>query len=326
MPGLSNITRMMKQHHMGVILWNWCCTGTSNVLILSLISLSICCRQKGGHEKTVHSKSYTIEEMKEAASEYGMSSSQVDSAVEVGIFVPPPPDCSREIPLEPPQDFSWFNPQEDLSLRPEAATKALLSSLYRVFADPNIPQDEVGDYDNLPLNMVLDSIIGGVWAPQCAGISRTAARVIGAYSADLHAMVVETEYLDHTLNIISFEEEGHRYAVVADFQNGFLFPVKPVSGSFFSRKEIECMSAEDGSFHWLPDHMQHRKRNLLFSLLPCNFLPDPKERYHRAPEGSPYAFERLSFSFHKHIWFDLGMADVDSLRNELLVHLRNTGP
>jgi len=206
------------------------------------------------------------------------------------------------------------------------AIKVLLSSLFRVFADPNIVQHGNRDYDALPLESVIDSVLGGIWAPQCAGISRTAARIINTYSGNLHATVVETAYLDHTLNIIAFERGGERFAVVADFQNGFLFPVKPVSGEFFSQEELAGMSVGDGSFHWLPDHVQHRKRNLLFSVLPCNFLPDGKERYHKAPERSPYKFERLSFSFHKHLWFDLGTADMDSLEQELLVHLRGEIP
>jgi len=301
------------------------CAVPLNYLLLTVVLLFPACMWTGHQEKKVQSRSYSIEEMKEAAAQFGMAEADVERAAEVGLFVPSNVDCAREIPVELPQDFTWFNPQQDLSRPSEMAVKALLSSLFRVFADPNIVQHENRDYDAMPLDSVIDSVLDGIWAPQCAGISRTAARIINTYSADLHATVVETAYLDHTLNIISFEDGGQRFAVAADFQNGFLFPVKPVSGEFFSQEEMADMAVGDGSFYWLPEHIQHRKRNLLFSVLPCNFLPDEKERYHHAPERSPYAFERLSFSFHKHLWFDLGTADVDSLTQELLAHLRGEG-
>jgi len=65
-----------------------------------------------------------------------------------------------------------------------------------------------------PLESVIDSVLGGIWAPQCAGISRTAARIINTYSGNLHATVVETAYLDHTLNIIAFERGGERFSMI----------------------------------------------------------------------------------------------------------------
>jgi hypothetical protein len=290
---------------------------------LTVALLLLSCMRTGHQEKKVQSRGFSTKEMKEAALQFGMAKANIERAVEVRIFVPANVNCTREIPLKPPQNFGWFNPQEDLSQSPETAIKKTLSSLFRVFADPYIAQHENRDYDALPLENVIDSLLGGIWAPQCAGISRTAARIINTYSTDLHATVVETAYLDHTLNIVAFEKGGQRFAVVADFQNGFLFPVKPVSGGFFTREELESLTVGAGSFLWLPKHIQHRKRNLLFSVLPCNFLPDEKERYHEAPKGSPYAFERLSFSFHKHLWFDLGTADIDRFKQELLNKLRN---
>ncbi len=43
---------------------------------------------------------------------------------------------------------------------------------------------------------------------------------------------------------------------------------------------------------------------------------------HRAGKGSPYKYERLSFSFHRHFWFDLKTIDVALFRQELLTVLR----
>jgi len=284
------------------------------------------CQEAVPREMVVLSRPYSMDEMRTDADKFGMQGTDVERAAAIGLFHPADTDCEKRLRVAQPLDFAWFRPERDLSRPPELAIMSILSSLYRVFPDPNILQDGDADFDNMRIESVLDYVQVGIWAPQCAGISRTAARIINAYSADLHATVVETAYLDHTLNIISFEEDGQRFAIAADFQNGFLFPVKPVSGTFYSQDEMTGMSVEEGSFYWLPVHIQHSKRNLLGSVLPCNFLPDERERYHETPERSPYEFERLSFSFHKHLWFDLGMADIDSLRRELLGHLRDMRP
>lgn len=292
--------------------------GLPSITFVTIALLSTSCSHTGQKENRVWSRSYSIEEMKESAEEFGMYASDIESASEVGIFMPLHRACTREIVAYPPQDFGWFNPLTDLSQPPVNAIKATLSSFFMVFSDPNIVQHEIHDYNSIPLEDVIDSIVGGIWAPQCQGISTTAARIINTYSQEIESHVLETTYLDHALNVLYFKEDEKQYVIVADFQNGFLFPVQPVSGEFLSLNDLKEVELDDISFFWLPENVQHKKRNLLFSVLPCNLLPDEKERYHEAPLGSPYLLERLSFSFHKHLWFDLGTADVDSLKLELL--------
>jgi hypothetical protein len=262
--------------------------------------------------------------MKAAASLFGMDSTMVDSAATLGLFVPTDSGCIKEMPLEEELDLSWFAPAEDLRQPPDEAIPAILTSLFQVFADPNIVQHENGNYDSLPLQQVIDSILAGVWAPQCAGISKTAARIVNTHSQNLRCMSVETNYPEHTLNILSFESDGRTFAMAADFQNGFLFPVNPTNGSPYSVEQLHEGAFDDNNFFWLPPEMAHRKRNLLFTALPCNFLPDSLERYHRASKDSPYKYERLSFSFHRHFWFDLKTIDMALFRQELLTVLRAT--
>jgi len=290
-------------------------------VFLLLGSLVTSCNNSDESTSTVISRGYTIDQMMASASLFGMHANHIDRATEIGIFNPKDSNCTQVIPLEPPLDFSWLNIKADLAHPSHQAAKELLASLFRVFPDPNIVQYERGSYDTMPLEQVTDSLVSGGWAPQCAGISKTASRMINANSTAINAITVETDYMNHTLNILTFTENGKQFAIAADFQNGFLFPVRSGTEEFVPIEGLETLSTDEVEFYWLPDSLQHQKRNLLYTVLPCNFLSDAKEKYHETQKNSPYQYERLSYSFHKYLWFDLETMDTGKFKNELLALL-----
>jgi hypothetical protein len=256
---------------------------------------------------------------------YGMSSENINKAIEIGLFLPNDTNCSKEIIVKPTLNFDWVDLEKDFDNSPSNAIKNTLNTLYKIFGDPTITQIESYDYITPPLSFVIDSIISGRWAPQCGGIANITNRIINENSTNLFSKSLHLDYPVHTLNIIFFTENDRNYAVIFDAQNGFLFPFLKNEDSFVPINELK-VKFEELDFYWLSDEVLMQKRNFLVDIHPCNLMADNINIYHFSQQNSPYKFEKLSYSFHKYIWFDLKQIDKSKMKEDIVKKILENPP
>ena len=267
----------------------------------------------------------SYEDMKVNAHLFAFDSLRVDLAFQTGIFNPNNKDCEKSIEVKEPIDLKWFSPLKDLNTESKSeAIKNITKSLFQIFGDPMFPEDEGYDMEGLSTEQIIDSVIFGNWSPQCGGISLIASIIINNYTSALQCDVLEIDYPIHTLNVISFFEEGNKYIVLVDFQNGFAFPYDNINQKFYDLERLianwQIDKEINTGFWWLDTETSKKKRNFVREILPCNFLEDSSAQYHISSKKN-YRYERLSYSFHKHYWFDLKNIDFFKFREELYVKL-----
>jgi hypothetical protein len=284
----------------------------SIIFIIFLLILS--CNH---NENKFYSTPISIEELKGMSEIYGINSKNINKAIETGLYLPYDTNCSKEIIVKPTLNFDWIDFNTDLDSKPNKAIKNILTSLYKIFGDPTITQIESYDYTTPPLAWVIDSVVSGNWAPQCGGIANITNRIINENSTNLFSKSVHLDYPIHTLNIVYFTENKRHYAVIFDAQNGFLFPYLKNEDIFVPINELE-FKFEELDFYWLSDEILMQKRNFLTHVFPCNYLVDNQNIYHFSPKTSPYKFDRLSYSFHKYIWFDLQQIDKSKMKEDIV--------
>jgi len=289
------------------------------ICVFSLIFIFISCEETSKEEPKIEKKHYSnyysINQMKENAHLYGFDSSKVEKAIVFGMFKPNNIECSKEIIIDGYLNFGWFNLKKDLDTVPEIALKNITTSLFKLFGDPTIPEEENYDLISLNIEQVLDSVKKGSWSPQCGGISKISCLILSSYSKDIICGVEEIDYPEHTLNFIRFNSDGLEYILFVDIQNGFVYPYNKTEEKFYSLNEIKnTKNPDEFDFWWVSN--ENKKRNFVAEILPCNLLEDSSSTYY-ASKKQGYTFERLSYSFHKYLWFDLNSIDISLLKEEL---------
>lgn len=293
-----------------------------NKIIIFLFLILFGCKQNKTKDADVfYSKPISFEELVENYRKFNISRNSAIKAAEIGVFIPNDTNCTKKIEVLPPLSFDFFDLKSIQSEEPKEILYAYLEKLYKLFGDPTVTQNESYDYNNISINYLVDSLVSGNWAPQCGGISNITNRLIEEHLSQFNTGIIHLDYPIHTVSSIHFNKGDSYFSLIFDTQNGYIFPVDinnefvPVNVlSNFSENEI----VENLYFLWLDEKTLLKKRNLLKNIMPCNLLVDNLNVYHHSQNQDFYKFDRLSYSFHKYLWFDLKTIDTDSMKIDII--------
>jgi len=274
---------------------------------------------------TVVLKTYNREELSAYFHKCGIDTAHIAYAIEIKAFIPAE-TMEEEVRLLPYLTFDWLDLDNFDQSDPFRSIWSMTSQLYRLFPDAFVVPSEEYEYDSKDLTSIISLLKTGEWTPLCADISRIGARIIEEKSGGfVNAGIINLDLVGHVLNKIDFFQNEDHYILALDIQNGKIGPVYAADSTLIRMDELKAKferdDIDDLILLSLPDDVVHQRRNLYYDYVPVNLFPDSLATYHRAYPESGYQVERLTYSVHDYLWFQLGTMDEKLLMHELIEKL-----
>lgn len=250
-------------------------------------------------------------------------------AEEKKLFSPDESDCESEVSIK--NHNSLFNKlplfskveNEDIMTQILNITSYLYKTLPIIYIDKEIQYSFDYQIDNKNWKTNIEAAKQGKLAALC-----------GNYSAFFKVMFLssfESEHgkkpqikiisfnrpddmIDHTLNLISWQEEGQNFYLFVDAMYGYVFPIK--NNQALSIEKLENDSVAE-FFKFIDSDDLHQKRFLTNKIWPCNFSPSSEMIYYKTKDESITKYETLGVDKIEYLF------QKDETMNDYAVFLKN---
>jgi len=129
--------------------------------------------------------------------------------------------------------------------------------------------------ESVKANEIINQLASGKISPLCLDISNIFNKLAKEKSNNLvNANILDLCEPNHVISLLDYTVKGNRYIFTIDIQNGILEPLPKKDSSFVTLETLPLVCSEDVFLYAFEDSVLKKKRNLMNTLLPCNFLSD----------------------------------------------------